>query len=81
MEYARLKKLAFFWNRRNKFTRLYFDGGYSGKRYTLWVRLSEEKEPGIGEMEIPLSLRILSITLNAMMTQTNNISCGGTYQS
>ena len=36
---ARLKT-GIFWNRRNKFSRLKLDGGYTGNRYIWWVSLS-----------------------------------------
>ena len=39
MERARLKNWYFCWNRRNEFSRLELDGGYTGNRYPLWVRL------------------------------------------
>ena len=39
-----------------------------------------KKETHIEDMEILLSLRIWSITPNARMTQTPNISCGATHQ-
>ena len=35
----KVKKLTFFWNRRNKFSRLELYGGYTGNRYYLWVSL------------------------------------------
>ena len=40
-----------------------------------------KKEPHIGDMEILFSLIIQGITPNAVMNQTNNISCGATHHS
>ena len=82
MEYTRLNSNLFF-GTEEKFSRLNLDSGYTGIIYPLWVSLYERKksEPRIEVMETLISLRILSITLNARMTKTNIISCGATHQS
>ena len=78
----KVEKLAFFWNRRNKFSRLELDGGYTGNRYPFWVGLPgklKKREPHIGDMAILLSQSKGSITPNDAMIQISNILCGGTH--
>ena len=41
----------------------------------------KKKEPQFGHMEIILSLKKWSITLNATMIQLSDILCGGTHHS
>ena len=80
----KVKKLTFFWNRRNKFSRLDLYGGYTGNRYPFSFSHSEKnlkRELHNGDMAIVIVLIIKIITPNAMMTQTNNILCGETNQS
>ena len=40
MEYVRLKNWHVFWNKIKKFSRLDINGGYTGNRYPIYVRLS-----------------------------------------
>ena len=80
----KFEKLAFFWNGRNKFSRLELYGVYTGNRYPCWVSLLgklKKREPHIGYTEIILYWIKESITPNAEMIQLSNISCGETHHS